>query len=774
MRRVTIPDIRKRQNSLNRLQYQKPFICKNIEENFNKKYNFQQAKILLEHWTNLASNTEVAFEKSLNILESIYENGTEGEFNFAKNYILENIVSTVRDGSQAANYVKMRTRRFKSKIGTKITNKVDALKNAVKNSNEENKKKLDVTTATTPEKMQEALSEIQESLNVYIQCDRVLKNNKILCNRFNINSIISECYSIYDIYDSIHTLCEFVDTYDIPFKMKYNVALEQINYNLEKAGFDFDKAEMINEITDYFLCRDIIEEYIIDDMKYILSNNKFFTESDLNLVKYIFGEDKKPEAISEFAELDSYIEESKIDEVKKIINNYKLQKEMKPEDLRGIISKIYTKSADNIIDDMPSILSWIRFAFVLSTFQINAVVGIISVIVDQFIKLHLSRKETSRMITSFENERKAVLSKLKKTKDKEIISRLKEYDNKLEYGLKKLKEYSNNLLSDKEKEELDSKDLDFDLETANVASMLSYISESYDNLYTHSDISNIIESTLKNHLKDLSLDDIDLFTEFYTIFPESIDKNKLLECFTMEIDRAKDELFGYDKWDRYNCIKENMQTIINTTPSKINIDNISFEESVLKLNAMTKMINTCKDINEFGVINESITSSLKLAMNKLKKAAVKLSDKEKSMSRTIDASLNTLARSMERAVRNDNREAIIRGSVIPSASKIIKGAIVTGAIAFVNPAVAAIGALGALATSKKMKYKERQLILDEIEIELKMCERYLRQAEDNNDLEAQKQILTTQRSLERQKQRIKYKMTVYYNQNVPDIKKDDD
>lgn len=73
-----------------------------------------------------------------------------------------------------------------------------------------------------------------------------------------------------------------------------------------------------------------------------------------------------------------------------------------------------------------------------------------------------------------------------------------------------------------------------------------------------------------------------------------------------------------------------------------------------------------------------------------------------------------------------------------------------------------------------MQKKERQLVLDEIDIELEMCKRYLRQAEDQNDLEAQKRLLQIQRNLERQKQRITYNMKVHWAQDVPSIKKDDD
>ena len=77
-----------------------------------------------------------------------------------------------------------------------------------------------------------------------------------------------------------------------------------------------------------------------------------------------------------------------------------------------------------------------------------------------------------------------------------------------------------------------------------------------------------------------------------------------------------------------------------------------------------------------------------------------------------------------------------------------------------SPAIAVIGVLGIFACSKQLQHKERQLILDDIDIELKMCERYLQQAENEGDLKKVRQIEVMQRNLERQKQRIKHRMSM--------------
>lgn len=165
-----------------------------------------------------------------------------------------------------------------------------------------------------------------------------------------------------------------------------------------------------------------------------------------------------------------------------------------------------------------------------------------------------------------------------------------------------------------------------------------------------------------------------------------------------------------------------------------------------------------------------ILNTFKMAKEKLKTAVKGLGDKEKSISRNIDVSMSQVSRAAEKALTNDNREAIIRGSLIPSASKVIKLGIVTAAGWLINPVITVIGVLGSVAISKKLQAKERQLILDDIEIEIEMCNRYLKIAEDKNDLKAQKQLLITKRNLERQRQRIKYKMAVHYNQNVGNLK----
>ena len=49
-----------------------------------------------------------------------------------------------------------------------------------------------------------------------------------------------------------------------------------------------------------------------------------------------------------------------------------------------------------------------------------------------------------------------------------------------------------------------------------------------------------------------------------------------------------------------------------------------------------------------------------------------------------------------------------------------------------------------------------------------MCERYLKLAEEKNDMKAIRNIMQTKRSLQRQQQRLKYNMAVEFNEKVFD------
>ena len=117
-------------------------------------------------------------------------------------------------------------------------------------------------------------------------------------------------------------------------------------------------------------------------------------------------------------------------------------------------------------------------------------------------------------------------------------------------------------------------------------------------------------------------------------------------------------------------------------------------------------------------------------------------------------------------LRSDRREAIIKGSLIPSFSRTLKLALGFTAISIFNPIAGLISIMGYLGASKKLNKRERQLIYDEIETELKVTEKELQMAENDGDMKRYRFLLQYQKKLTREKQRIRYGMRVS-GQRIP-------
>ena len=456
--------------------------------------------------------------------------------------------------------------------------------------------------------------------------------------------------------------------------------------------------------------------------------------------------------------------------VKDIINSFKVSKKKKNTDVRTCVSKMFTKSPDQIIDGTPNFLSWVRMSYVLGATALHPILGGITLLIDQFISMKLKRRDVSKMITAFKNERKIVAEKIKKA-DSDDKKNLKEYDKYLEKGIKKLEEYEESLLSEKETyakisgEEYDSNS-EFDFLKDNLEET------SFENLFERSNYfsKEYFNNNIKQYISIMDEDAIDIITDIACRYPCIISTSGLYSILRENLNELKNS--DNTNWIRMACLKSNLRKIDPDNSEYIVTSNDTDTE-------VFDIINGLEDLfAEYSIMssikNESVSTGVKMLTNKLRKLMKKASDMDKEASRRIDSSINTFISGVQRASRNENREAIIKGSILPSASKIVKSAILDAGVALVNPAIAIILALGQFAISKKSKAKERQFVLDEIDIEIEMCKRYLRQAEDQNDLEAQKKILRIQRNLERQKQRIQYKMKIYWNQDIPNIKNDDE
>lgn len=717
-----------------------------------------------------------------------------------------------------------------------------------------------------------------DECNVLIACDRVANNQIKLEKLYDINGYLKQNCSSSDresIIDSIYGLSSMIDSLNIELDIKYNLALENVLYSLNKNHISIDRKTIIETITEYFVMNHTEN---IETIKEILSETVYYKDEDkidINL------------DIEEPEEGEETILEASINPVRDIINKLKKTPNLTGSAVKSAINKIYTKSADNIISETPNFLSWIRQLILYSSFSINIYLGCLVLFVDKFIQMSLQRKETDKFISKMRNERDKVEKKLKTIKSKEAETRLHEYLDALDNNIKKLEDYKENLYSERELANMNEQQ-QIDLRTflgENVVSMDEFItnhsfmvdrnlktataefSKITNSMYGYlkddikmipnngsfkdpnhiitsldsdgrllipisyiyyknftgeiEDVINLIVDRIENKLEDYFSIIYDKDDEFFKIFlsydfvlrydkeqdsedihSDYLNEMNLILSLTEQVEQFnsyKDTLdYLYDAidtlddndFDNITCIvtskqdtleRDNLIKLYNNykshlyksdTPGKYRLGSC-LEENISKLKNMESLdenTNRYEVYNKLAKINEgleainetSLKNNIMIAREKLKKAALKLSDKEKTMSKQLDNALANFNDNIQTKLSNKNREAVIKGRILPSASTTLKIALASGVAALFNPALAVIGALGALGASAAGTKKEKQFILDEIDIQLKLVEKKIQLAENNNDMKALEQLLKIEQKLKREKQRILYRLKHYH------------
>lgn len=313
------------------------------------------------------------------------------------------------------------------------------------------------------------------------------------------------------------------------------------------------------------------------------------------------------------------------------------------------------------------------------------------------------------------------------------------------------------------------------------------IQENWIHEFNKYDINNII-TEMKASL-DIVLQCDDTCEELPNIIKISgIDVSDLLEELKDYKDCCSDDI---DTTYKIDSIIDNINSEGNDSNDYSNSSDLQYVYQLEAVELLNEIVNEAKALKKSGktksdtsliskakkTINDKkkekdnkekvpLSTTVALSAKAAKDKATKISSKEKEISRTIDAYSNTMSKSIKNALTSNRREAIIKGSVIPSFSRIIKAGLAVGAVGIItNPVIAAISALGLFATSKYLTIKEKNLLLDEIEIELEVIEKQLDKCEDNP--KKYKQLLTYQRKLQRESQRIRYGLKVK-GKDVPD------
>lgn len=761
-------------------------IC-NMYYNINESYSFKNARIITLNWEALNENQNTAFSRLMDVFEAATYNDNEQNIKTLYQLINEGVLQKVRSGPQAQECMNRKIGKFKiqaRKVKTRMRTANRHIPNtqAAAKEYEKTHKKGYVPPEEEETKEESLFMNFVENCYLdmintsrkYDQCDRILLNNDKLNKRFDFDKTIREAAPVEeeDFTDCIRTLCEFIDTYNVDLKVKYNTALENVYYSLNKNSRPVSKEQILRDVTDYFLLTSPVTEEHIEDIKYILTESKVYDMDDFYDVRYLFED------------TENYIEEyTLINEAKKDKKNKKRDLKGKPnsidefkksenktvEGFRNLLNRIYNNSPENLGNDIGNIFTVIRYTFVVGAFGLNPVLGLVTLITDFIMKTEIGRKQIPKYIKKYKAEIKATEKAIDKAKDENEVKRLKAYKSQLNTTLNKLEDQLDSLYSEKENDARHAKE---DEEEANESMNFALLYNILENMDTILEEKKAVNKSLIATIESGTMDDIRNITEYCTIVPGTVNMKDIIEAMEdrrVELRKANIKNYAFivgigECIETLQAIKD--KTEITDNPVSVCEFASALRDSMISAIDCTPVPDTITNINE-EKSGLSMTSKLKVTLEKLRKARENLSDKERTISKTIDVSMDNLQKNAERALISNNREAVIRGTIIPSASKCIKAALITGAAWALSPALAVIGLLGAIGASKKLQKRERQLIIDDIDIELNMCERYMKMAEDKNDLQAQKHILQTQRELQRQKQRLQYNMQVKFREKTP-------
>lgn len=539
---------------------------------------------------------------------------------------------------------------------------------------------------------------------------------------------------------------------------QYNNGLNGINFLNEKKN---DKGEEIPKKCPK--CGGDIGLFLKGEPVYLCKNcNKYFGTAPFKESANI---------------LESKLEKT---DLNKAFDQFKAEQRKDSKAFQKVLNALYAKTPNEIINEFPHVLGLVRVAFVFAPIAVpivGPVLTLINACVDKILSYHINVKQSEKLFKYLRDEKTKVEEKLDDIDDEEKKKKAEYYIKELEDSMKTVKKYASEELP-KEIEDSDGDDdfgdisfddFDFDMElesyqiTETTKEIPSVFTES---VYENDDISFLADISLyeqslehildnRERVNSMILRNIDTISENLKYFAPIIANCPTVIDYRVFSEAVKDYMYDPTSMDSVN-----VNGVLNKALENRFISD-TFKNTIIEsecINALDQIVTEGFDLN-----------NVKLAFQALKKKMKDLNTKQKSICQSLDAMGHQLINSIEKAVREDRREAIIKGSIIPSFSKCIKLGIALGGITAVNPVVGLITAVGYFGASSMLTQREKQLVYDEIATELQVVEKQLQIAENDGDMNQYRFLLNYQKKLARERQRIRYGLKVN-GRRIPDAR----
>ena len=626
----------------------------------------------------------------------------------------------------------------------------------------------------TDEKAKEDLTKVSHD---EIDLNRVKANHEIINKRFNTRSIFSRTVANATDFPQLGMIdiCKLLDTYSLSIQDKFALMVEELAYDyntytcLEHKGLVY----IIPTVHSYLFStyppshttEDIVAK-VLDSIAQRVYNSVFIqkklndTISNNQSIKHVIHSDVF-DKIAEFEVSPSNTGDSAcIDKVVELFSDIadSISNIQELSDITKIVLPLYyqyfaVSNYSNNKDDMIRVLYtyidtiYKKFADEFHNGYINKIYDTVN---DFLAKASIIPQNSESYQTMIEAI-KAI---------KEMLSKsIEYYDAKKVYNLKGepydvndnptgiFTDYDNALLDDIEEacsifqsnvleESTISAFTDKELLIKADRDLLDYIEESYEKYYPLIDKSKLLLS-LNEAVKEIRKD---------TATPDNVTKISNLKEIINKVknyhDENQDSMKDDDVTDE-KVLSANIIPIKDYNQDKMRtytIDKIAKyynEDTILANNIAKEAMHEMK-----------LSSYVTLGLDRLKKTASTLMDAQKTAWNNIDRFADTIERINSEEDKREARMQVVKNSFLPSMSRCIKSIIIAGGLSvLVHPFVGLLSLVVRFVNSKRAAKEERQAVADELEVELEMIDRKIRDAEDSKDYKKERKLRLLKRKL---------------------------
>jgi len=693
-----------------------------------------QAETVFKNILELDSNIDTAIMKSVDLLLELYKYNDPVVVNKHRQKVLESITK-VRDANQFKNYLQRKMALHKGRVKNKVSNIVDKVHNDIKNGA---KTAASNIASAVPGNSGDGEQAAHETLNMMykVACenvtyDRIIKNYEKIGKRFDIDKIVIEkVFTKDDAVRETARICKLIDTYNMSSINKFKVATENYLFVLSKNACPYNTVDIVEAVADYFLLNSddkelysVALESTLNDM----ANYNPFGSSDISKIVDKINKPKETD-LDEVIDFNTNRMDAYIAQFKHVPTHTEFVKMI--ETLPNVVGmKTYINHMDIIFDTLNMIND--------DTTQ-------------YFVTL---LKFNEALLSCYEGKDKVDLIK-------SLLAIYEQYANKIDKDIvDRMRLLVANI----------NESVDESLIT--LPAKIDMLLESLESL-AEKDANSLIEESFDR----FSLNDIDGITQLTKLDPSVIKPSGYQTVLKDTLRTARRKQYKtFEDYEKIDCIKDNLNKLKDIDDSSD--EDMSLDEAIISTKVKEACVNSLYDFTKYPTTLKemNIVNTIAMASEKVKAKLSDVSADVSNLSRQFDAQMDQLKGVVNtKDLESENREAVIAGNILPKASRIIKLAITAGVGYFINPAISVIVVLGYLGMSLDAQSKERRKVLEEIELELEMTNRYLKKAEDDGSLEKQRELLKIKKKLESQKARLMYNMAFKHGEALPGKNKDDD